>query len=162
MTTTTDLVGTWLKDAYAMESGIVENLERQVDLAASDPAVQQGIQRHLEATRRHVDLVGECLEQLGESPSALKAGLASLGGKMQGMMAGMPEDSLVKIALQDYSTEHMEIASYKALVVAANDAGLPHVATTCTSILADEETMAAWLAEQLPLVVRETLAQVAD
>lgn len=159
MTQDNELVVTWLKDAYAMETGIVEVLEKQVDATADLPMVQQGIQRHLEATKGHAETVKSCLDQLGERPSGLKAGMAGLGGKMQGMMMGMPEDSLVKMALQDYSTEHMEIASYKALIVAAEDAGLTQVSEACRGILRDEEQMAAWLSEQLPTVVRETMAQ---
>jgi hypothetical protein len=54
------------------------------------------------------------------------------------------------------------VASSIALVVAANDAGVPWIAGTCTSTLNDEEEMAAWMAEQLPMIVRETRAQVAD
>ena len=78
---------------------------------------------------------------------------------MQGIMMGMPDDSLVKAALQDYTTEHMEIASYTALIVAARDAGLTRVAEACEGILRDEKAMADWLEIQLPLVVRTTLAQ---
>jgi ferritin-like metal-binding protein YciE len=55
----------------------------------------------------------------------------------------------------------MEIASYKALIVAADDAGLTSVAQACRSILQDEEQMAAWLDQQLPTIVRATLAQQA-
>jgi ferritin-like metal-binding protein YciE len=156
-----DLITTWLKDAYAMETAIIPVLEKQIEATADYPDVQGGIQRHLEATKRHKDSVQSCLEELGESPSGLKAGMASAGGKIQGMMADIPADNLVKGALQDYSTEHMEIASYKALIVAADDAGLTSVAQTCRSILQDEEQMAAWLDQQLPTIVRATLAQQA-
>jgi ferritin-like metal-binding protein YciE len=75
-----------------------------------------------------------------------------------GIMQEMADDTLVKGALQDHSTEHMEIASYKALIVAADDLGHPEIAETCRGILRDEEAMAAWLDEQLPTIVRETLA----
>ena len=153
-----DMITTWLKDAYAMENAIIPVLERQVESSADHPDIQRGIQQHLEATKRHKDSVGACLEELGESPSALKAGMAGAGGKLQGMMADMPADGLVKGALQDYSTEHMEIASYKALIVAADDAGLTTVAQACRTILADEEQMASWLDQQLPIIVRATLS----
>ena len=152
-----ELFVSWLKDAYAMENAIVPVLEKQVDAAADYPDVQSGIKRHLEATRTHAESVKSCLEELGEAPSGLKTGMAELGGKVQGMMQGMPEDGLVKAALQDYSTEHMEIASYKALIEAANELGHPEIAQRCQTILQDEEAMAAWLEQQLPIVVRGTL-----
>jgi ferritin-like metal-binding protein YciE len=158
---TRDLVVTWLKDAHAMETGIAEALQKQVDATADTPMVQAGIQRHLETTKGHIETVQTCLEGLGESPSGFKAGVSGLGAKVQGMVMGMPEDSLIKFALQDFSAEHMEIASYKALIIAAEAAGLPEVATACQGILRDEEAMAAWLDENLPMVVRESLAQAA-
>jgi len=149
----------WLNDAYASEIGIVQALESQVDAAADFPEVQSGIQRHLEATRGHAETVKGCLESLGESPSGVKTGLAAVGGKVQGLMPSMAEDTLVKAALQDYSTEHMEIASYKALIVAAGELGHPEIAEKCQTILRDEEAMAAWLDQQLPMVVRATLSK---
>ncbi|MDQ3655384.1 MAG: ferritin-like domain-containing protein [Chloroflexota bacterium] len=149
----------WLNDAYASENAIVETLEKQVDAAADFPEIQSGIQRHLEASQGHAETVKGCLESLGESPSVVKTGMAEVGGKLQGMMQGMAQDKLVKAALQDYATEHMEIASYKALIVAADDLGHPEIAEKCRTILQDEEAMAAWLDQQLPMVVRATLSQ---
>jgi ferritin-like metal-binding protein YciE len=151
------LLVAWLNDAYAMENGIVEALEAQVKVAEDHPTVQAGIQQHLDATRRHAETVKGCLEQLGESPSGMKSAMASVGGKLQGMMAGMSKDDLVKAALNDYSTEHMEIASYKALIIAANEVGQPAIAEACQGILSEEENMAAWLAEQMPIIVREAV-----
>jgi ferritin-like metal-binding protein YciE len=51
----------------------------------------------------------------------------------------------------------MEIASYKALIIAANDVGQPGIADACQGILQDEENMARWLDEQMPTIVREAL-----
>jgi ferritin-like metal-binding protein YciE len=159
--TQNEMITTWLKDAHAMETAIIPVLEKQVDSTAEFPEVQRGIQQHLEATKRHRESVESCLEELGESPSSLKAGMAGAGGKIQGLMADMPADGLVKGMLQDYSTEHMEIASYKALIAAAEDAGLTQVAEACRSILRDEEQMASWIDQQLPHIVKTTLAQEA-
>jgi ferritin-like metal-binding protein YciE len=152
----------WLKDAYSMENAIVPVLEKQVTATASYPEIQNGIQRHLESTKGHADTVRKCLEQLGEEPSALKTGIAEMGGKVQGMMENMPKDNLIKSALQDYSTEHMEIASYKALIAAANELGHPEIAESCREILQDEEAMARWLDQQLPSIVKNTLAEHHD
>jgi ferritin-like metal-binding protein YciE len=153
-----DRIVAWLKDAYAMEESIVEVLDKQVAMTADLPEIQQGIQRHLEATKMHAETVKGCLESLGEETSGLKAGMAKVGGKVQGLMMGMAPDSLVKNALQDYATEHMEIASYRALIVAAQQTGLTEIETACTSILHNEEAMAAWLEQQLPTIVQLELS----
>lgn len=151
------LIISWLKDAYALEIGIAEALEQQVDLASDHPMIQSGIQRHLDATRGHAETVKSCLEQLGESPSALKTGMASIGGKVQALTMGAAKDDLVKSALNDYAAEHMEIASYKAMIVAAEEIRQPSIAQACQGILRDEEAMAQWLDEQMPSIVREAV-----
>lgn len=153
------LIVSWLKDAYALENGIAEALEKQVDLAGDHPTIQSGIQRHLEATRGHAETVKSCLEQLGESPSALKTGMAAIGGKVQSLTMGAAKDDLVKSALNDYAAEHMEIASYKAMIVAAEEIGQPSIVAACQGILRDEEAMARWLEEQMPSIVREAVQQ---
>ncbi|HWV25385.1 MAG TPA: DUF892 family protein [Thermomicrobiales bacterium] len=154
-----DLVVAWLNDAYAMENSIIEVLEKQVDLASDHPAIQSGIQRHLDQTRGHAETVKSCLSQLGESPSGIKSGLASIGGKLQGAAMGAAKDDLVKAALQDYSTEHMEIASYKALILATQEIGEPTLGESLKEVLAEEEAMAQWLDSQLPAIVREAVTQ---
>ncbi|HYH11546.1 MAG TPA: ferritin-like domain-containing protein [Thermomicrobiales bacterium] len=153
------LLVAWLNDAHAVEKGIVEALESQVKVAEDHPMVQSGIQRHLEETKRHVELVEQCLDELGERPSALKSGVASVGAKVQALMMSSAEDDLVKASLNDYATEHMEIASYKALRVAAQELGYPAIADTCGQIILDEEAMATWLDENLPTLVREAVTE---
>jgi ferritin-like metal-binding protein YciE len=152
------LIVAWLNDAYALENAIVEALEKQVDVASDHPTISAGIQRHLEATKQHAETVKTCLAQLDETPSGMKTMLASIGGKVQGLTMGAAKDDLVKFALNDYSTEHMEIASYKALIIAAQELGHTSIADACSQILQEEEAMAAWLDEQLPIVVREAVA----
>ncbi len=152
-----ELFITWLHDAHAFESMLVSSLEGQVKLAAAHPEVQQGIEQHLEATKRHKEILEEILGELGEGSSGLKDTMAKVGGMMQGMMQGASGDTLVKAALQDYSAEHMEIASYQALIVAANELGHGNVASRLEIILEDEMRMAEWLSSQLPMIVRADL-----
>ena len=151
-----EMLVAWLNDAHAMENGIAEALEAQVKLAEDHPGVQAGIQQHLEATRRHAETVKGCLEQLGERPSGVKSAMAVIGGKVQAAI-GAARDDLVKAALNDYAAEHMEIASYRALVIAANETGQPSIAAACEEIIRDEEQMAHWLEENMPALVREAL-----
>lgn len=150
---------TWLKDAYAMEKGIAESLERQVELAKDHPTVQTGIQQHLDATNRHAETVKECLESLDESPSGVKSAMASIGGMVQGMAPGAAKDDLLKAAMQDYSAEHMEIASYRSLILSATELGHADIAQKCQTILEDEQAMALWLEESMPMLTREAILQ---
>jgi ferritin-like metal-binding protein YciE len=64
---------------------------------------------------------------------------------------------VLKNFLADYATEHFEIACYRALIVAANEAGHPRIATVCERILAEEEDMAEWIGKNLPAAVQEVM-----
>jgi ferritin-like metal-binding protein YciE len=151
----------WLNDAYAMERSTIQILQNHARDAKDHPAMQARIEQHLEATRRHADLVKGCIERLGGSTSALKSGMATVMGTVQGMSTGLARDELVKNALHDYGTEYFEMASYKALIAAAQDIGDQETVSVCQQILRDEEAMAAWLDQQLPGLVVETLRTLA-
>ena len=157
MTSARDLLVAWLNDAYAMENGLVPVLNNHADDAKHNPEVQARIEQHANETQRHGVLVKQCLEQLGEKPSKTKAVLGSIMGTLQAPATGPFTDELVKNALADYATEHFEIAAYRALSEAARRLGQEEIARTCEEILREEEDMAAFLEQTLPMTVQETL-----
>lgn len=144
----------WLNDAYAMETALVPVLENHAKDAKHLPEVEARDRRHVEETRRHAELVRQCLERLGETPSSAKTALGSLLGGMQAPATGMFEDEVVKNFLTDYATEHFEIASYTALIAAAREADQPEIVAACEQILREEEDMADWIRDRLPGIVQ--------
>lgn len=146
----------WLNDAHAMETSITKALEQQAKLAQDHPKVREGIERHLEETKRHAEVLEGCLKELGESPSTVKDTMASAGAVLSGLM-GAAKDDLVKAAMNDYATEHMEIAAYKGLIVAATQLQHQEMAARFEEILAEEEAMAAWLLESMDTLTREAV-----
>jgi ferritin-like metal-binding protein YciE len=110
----------------------------------------------MEETRRHAELVRGCIERLGEKPSTAKSLLGQMLGAGQSVATGMFRDEVVKNFLADFAAENFEIASYRALIAAARAVGDEETARVCEEILR-EERMAAWLTENLPRVVQETL-----
>lgn len=152
----------WLNDAYSMEKGLIPVLENHAKDAKNHPQVQSRIQQHVEQTKRHADLVQGRIEALGGDVSSVKAGVGSLIGNLQSMTTGAFQDELVKNALSDFASEHFEIASYNALIAAAQEVGDQETARVCQEILRDEQAMADWLDQNLPMVVRETMRQKAS
>jgi len=150
------LIG-WLNDAYAMEKGLVQVLENHANDVKDRPQMYQKIAQHLEQTRMHAERVRECVERLGGSTSSVKTAMGAISGFFQGRSTGVSPDELVKNALSDYAAEHFEIASYRALIVAARLLGENQVVQVCESILRDEEDMAKWLEQNLPMAVQEYL-----
>lgn len=147
----------WLKDAYAMEISLIEVLERRVNDAEGHPQMQEMDRKHLEETRRHAELVKSRIEALGEETSSIKSGMSKLTGMFQGMATKPASDTLVKNGLADYASENFEIASYKALMAAAQEMGDQETVEMCRQIIQDEERMAKFLDENLPMVVQETV-----
>jgi ferritin-like metal-binding protein YciE len=157
-----ELLATWLKDAYAMEKALIPVLENHANDAKDHPDVRERDLRHVEETKRHADLVEECLAQLGEKPSRAKSAWGQIMGRVQAMGTAPFRDELMKNFISDYATEQFEIASYKALIAAARATGEEGIADVCEEILADEEEMAAWLDEHMASAARESLAEEAE
>ena len=155
-----DLLLAWLNDAYSMENGLVPILQNHANDAKDYPQVQGRIQQHVEETRRHAELVKGCIERRGGSVSTLKTGIGSLMGSVQSISTGAAQDQLVKNGLSDFAAEHLEIASYQALIAGAEEFGDRETVSVCQQILRDEEDMARWLAQNLPIVVRQTIQAV--
>lgn len=149
----------WLNDAYSMEKGQIQVLENHVKDAQDHPEVHRKLAEHLEQTRRHADMVEQCVARLGGSTSSVKTAMGTVAGFFQGRSTGAAPDELVKNALSDYAAEHFEIACYRALIAGARAVGVAEIAQVCEQILRDEEDMARWFEAQLPMVVQMYLGQ---
>lgn len=147
----------WLNDAYSMELALIPILENHAQDAKAHPHLQQRILQHVSETRRHAEMIEQCVRQLGEETSPVKNILGSIFGNVQSIATGIYDDELVKNALMDYATENFEMAAYNALIVTAEELGYPQIASTCREILRDEEAMANFLETNLPTVVRDTI-----
>jgi ferritin-like metal-binding protein YciE len=147
----------WLNDAYAMENNLIQTLENHAKDAKDHPQMRAKIEEHLQATRRHADMVKGCVERLGSSTSAIKTGISHLVSAVQGIGTGAASDELVKNTLSDYAAEYFEIACYTSLITAAQSLGETEVARICQQILRDEQDMARWLEQQIPTVTQEFL-----
>jgi ferritin-like metal-binding protein YciE len=147
----------WLNDAYSMEKGQVQVLENHVKDAQDKPEIHRKLAEHLELTRRHADMVEQCVARLGGSTSSVKTAMGTVAGFFQGRSTGAAPDELVKNALADYAAEHFEIACYRALITGARALGASDVAQVCEQILREEEDMARWLESRLPMVVQQYL-----
>lgn len=147
----------WLNDAYTMEQSIIETLEKQLDHIQNNSSVREKVQEHIKLTKSQAERVKGRIKALGGDTSTLKSGMANSMGSMQGMIMGIPDDKQVKDGIADYSTEHFEIASYKALITAAEHLGDQDTVKICQEILKEEEEMAKWVDEQLPTLVKTYL-----
>lgn len=147
----------WLRDAHAMEIQAETMLNGMKDRVKDYPTLQNRIIQHLEETRQQQVQLKACIQRLDASTSELKdfAGKATaLGQTLSGVFM---EDEVVKGVISCYVFEHLEIASYKALVAAAEQLGDIDTRRSLEAILQQEQAMANWLMENIPSITQAYL-----
>ncbi|EDO83546.1 conserved hypothetical protein [Burkholderia pseudomallei 406e] len=150
MTTPQEHLEDWLRDAYAMERHAETMLKAQAARLDNYPVLRDRIQQHVEETLEQQRLLESCLQRLDTSPSAIKdlaARAAAYGQAASGLFVA---DEVVKGAMAGYVFEHVEIASYKTLIAAAQLAGENEIRDCCERILKQEVDMAEWMSQHLP------------
>jgi len=160
-TTVDDNLNDWLRDAHAMEQQADKMLNAQADRLEHYPDLRARIVQHIDETRWQQQMLDECLTRRGTSNSVVK----DMGGKLMAFgqaVGGMTaSDEVVKGAMSGYVFENLEIASYTALIAAAQAAGDAATQSACEQILVQEKAMAAWLLEHLPQITQAFLARAA-
>ncbi|MBT2793512.1 ferritin-like domain-containing protein [Paraburkholderia strydomiana] len=152
----------WLRDAYAMEKQAESMLKAQSSRLENYPELRQRIDQHLQETLGQQTLLEGCLDRLGSSPSAMKdltGRIAAFGQTVGGMTT---TDEVVKGAMSGYVFEQTEVASYTALIAAAQAAGDMETVRCCEQILPQEIEMGRWLLEHLPGIVTAYMSRSAD
>lgn len=147
----------WLRDAHAMEKQAEKMLKSQAQRLEHYPLLQKRIEEHIEETLHQAEKLDQCLALLGADTSTFKdigAELTAFGQAVGGMMA---EDEVVKGGIACYAFENFEIASYKAIIKAADMATQPEVARICKEILQEEIAMADWLSKHLDETTQQFL-----
>src|ERR1700761_337286 len=144
----------YLTDVHSTE----ENAESQLRAGAdtvSDPQLEQVLREHLTETQEHERLVRARLDALDASPSKVKDMAQKGAAALTGAIVSAAPDTTGKVAIQAFTTEHLEIASYRSLRAVAKQAGDTETVTLAERILRDEEAAAEkldGLLEQAALV----------
>lgn len=143
-----------LRNAHALEKQVVAVLESQLKQLDDYPDLHARLTAHITETREQARRLEAGLEACGESASMVKDALLSLMGLGQSSMQGLSDDAVLKAVAADTMTEHLEIATYKTLLVLADMAGKPELRPRLEESLHEEEAMAAWLDENLAPITR--------
>jgi ferritin-like metal-binding protein YciE len=147
----------WLRDAHAMEEQAETMLTAQHRRLQTYPELKDRIGEHIEETKQHAALLQSCLDRLGDGRSTVKVMAAKLTAMAQGLSGVFVSDEVVKGSLAGYTFEHMEIASYRILIAAADYVGDEETKAVCQRILDEEIAMATWLEENIGTVTQEYL-----
>jgi ferritin-like metal-binding protein YciE len=147
----------WLRDAHGMEKQAIDMMEAHSGRLEHYPELKAQIDRHIEETRTQVRRLEDCLGRLGTGTSAVKTGLARASGMMQSLLGSATSDEVVKNAIGEASFERFEMANYRVLIAAAEACGETEIKRLCEESLREEEAMATWLDQQIPMVTRRYL-----
>jgi ferritin-like metal-binding protein YciE len=145
----------WLRDAHAMEKQAEKMLSALAGRIESYPQLKKKIKSHLEETKEQAERLESCIERRGGDTSLLKDAGAQVVAMAQGFSGIFAGDEVIKGSLASYTFEHMEIASYRILITAAEEAGDTQTVRVCRKILNEEEAMANWLLENIEPLTRE-------
>ena len=143
-----------------MEEQAEKMLRSTVSRMKNYPNLKARLDSHIEETREQARLVKTCIERRGGGTSGMKDLAGKVIATAQGLSGLFVSDEVVKAAMASYTFKHMEIASYRCLIAAADVAGDFETSQVCKNILAQEESMAAWLEGQLSEVTQKFLQLV--
>ena len=149
-----DIYLTGLRNAHALEAQADQLLSRQVERIENYPAMRQRLQQHIEETRRQSQRLEQILQAHGTSESTLKDLATSFMGNMAALAHAPMQDEILKNSFANYAFEHFEIASYRALIEMATQAGDQQAIPLLNESLQEEIAMAEWAGQNLPDVVQ--------
>ncbi|MEP9404105.1 ferritin-like domain-containing protein [Sphingomonas sp. VNH70] len=149
-----DLFVTGLKNAHAVEKQALSIMTPQIERITNYPEVADRLRLHVDETNAQIARIDELLAGFDTSGSFLKDTALSMSGGMAAIGHSVAGDEIVKNSFANYAFEHFEIASYKSLLVLAEDGGFTDATLLLTRSLEEELSMAQWIDESLPLVTR--------
>ena len=159
MTETAKHLDQWLRDAHAMEVQAEHMLTAQAKRLDDYPELKARVEQHLTETRAQRTKLEGCMKRRGVDASTMKDTAGRFTAMMQGLSGMLSGDEVVKGLLASYTFEHMEIASYRILVAAAEEEQDLETANMCEQICQEEEAMASWLETNMARFTQEFLAR---
>jgi ferritin-like metal-binding protein YciE len=148
----------YLTDVHSIEEQAAVQMRRAPDLVEGSFA--EAFRKHLGETESQEERVRARLEAHEASPSKLKDVAGQAGGFGMVLFARSQPDTPGKLAMHAFSYEHMEVAAYELLGIAAREAGDEETAAMAATIADEEREMAGRIAAGWDEAVEQALARV--
>ena len=150
----TSLFISGLRNAHAVEKQALSIMTPQVARIEHYPEMADRLRQHIEETNGQIARLDELLASFDSSGSALKDTALSFSGTMAALAHSPAGDEILKNSFANYAFEHFEIASYKSLLTLAEVGGFSTANAPLQQSLGEEQAMAEWIDQALPLVTR--------
>jgi len=152
----TNLLRSWLADAYGMEVALIDAMETQLADLSGQHEMETRFLEYLDMLQRHANMLQDCITDLGGETNALnQGGLPPFMHAMKDLWVKPVSSRLVKHDIVDTASIHYQIAHVNALRVAARGSGNAEIARTCEDILRDKREMIQGLDNYLPALVHQ-------
>lgn len=148
----------YLADVHSIEEQARIQMERAPKMV--EGPLSEAFQRHLGETESQEQRVRERLEAHDASPSKLKDAAGKAGAFGMVLFARSQPDTPGKLVMHAFSYEHMEVAAYELLAIAAREAGDEETASMAEAIAEEEREMAGRLAANWDEAVEQALREV--
>ena len=147
---------------HAVEKQALSIMTPQVSRIEHYPEVAERLRLHIEETNQQIARLDEVLATFDTSGSTLKDLGLSLSGAVAAMAHTIAGDEILKNSFANYAFEHFEIAAYTSLLTMGEDAGFTQAITLLQPSLSEEQSMAQWIEESLPMVTRRYTSLYAE
>lgn len=141
-----------LNDAYALEKALARLLREQARAARDYGELREMLEDHRRQTQYHARQIEGCIKRHALRPSGGRSILDALCGTAGELLAGGGREKVLRNTVNAYAAEKYEVALYTVLIAAAQSEGDAETASTCETILRDEEQMARRLEEHEPRI----------
>lgn len=162
MTTTNEMIDTWLRDAHATEAQAATMLRGTARRNEDYPRFGERLAEQAERCDANARAIDACLNARGSGPSLIKDGIGQVTALGQSFSGAVLGDEIVKAALATTTFARMQAASARSLVAAATQQDDAQTASTCGAILEAHEGFASDIDAMLPTLTTEYLARDCD
>jgi ferritin-like metal-binding protein YciE len=150
----------YLNEAHGSELALVRQLQAQIAMTPKGQ-YRDGLETHLQETRRHAERVEARVAELGEGNNPLQVGLGAVESLIGQALALTKtpldlvrgtggEEKVLKNAKDSCAAEALEIATYTSLARLARTADDAKTERLAKSILGDEQKMLDRLLREIP------------
>ena len=150
----------YLNEAHGSEQALTRQLQAQIAMTPKG-RYRNGLETHLDQTRRHAERLEDRLRELGEGNNPLQAGLGAVQSVVGQAVAltktpfdlvrgSGGEEKVLKNAKDSCAAEALEIATYTALAQLARTTGDSETERLAKSIMGEEQKMLDRLLKEIP------------
>ena len=137
-----DLFVTALTEMLYVEEKLAGEVLPELHKDVRTPEFKDGVERHIQETRRHAENLERVFELLGEEPKPDKShSLDGLVAQREKVIKNIESDDVREVfnAGAAAKTEHLEIAAYESMIKTAEGLGQSEIVDLLEENLADEK-----------------------